>query len=554
MLRQPIFRSVALIAGLLFLAAPRPGLSQDESKKDRAKGPAEPAQVKPADEVPSVDLLDALRSGKVSVKAEGIGDGRITVSVTNRTEKKLRIVLPPGIIAQGATGQFGGMGGMGGGGMGGMMGGMGGGGMMGGMGGGGMMGGMGGGMGGMGGGMGGMGGGMGRGGGTMPPTMGMMMLARMIMYFCGDPDSWDPRSIMMGMMGGMMGGMGGGMMGGMGGGMGGMGGGMGGGGMRSVPATELPSALLNPHQTRHLPTRLVSLSAPDPQAGTQFPAKGSKVRIVGDVADVNQDIQVQKALRRLTADKAPTTLSQLVMWRIAAGLDWATITELSTSWANSDELTLARSFVENLEKLPEGETGRILMQIDADEEGSRADAAALKKAIDGSTLLGLTTLVMKLPEEPPGPAVACRVRLRTDDAFVQILSSDSLCEKWMPFGKFTLTLARKDGKLDLYRFADGLAEGALTRLVRAQLIKGSGNTQKGKLVYQIKIDNASPLILNGIAVVGTANKGEAQTPQILSMFSVSPRKSLTVPASDEMVRTLGLKKGIKVVALDLSGL
>ena len=25
----------------------------------------------------------------------------------------------------------------------------------------------------------------------MPSTMGMMMLSRMIMYFCGDPDSWD---------------------------------------------------------------------------------------------------------------------------------------------------------------------------------------------------------------------------------------------------------------------------------------------------------------------------------------------------------------------------
>ena len=35
--------------------------------------------------------------------------------------------------------------------------------------------------------------------------------------------------------------------------MGGMG-----GGMRSVPPTDLPSALLNPGQTRHLPTRLVS--------------------------------------------------------------------------------------------------------------------------------------------------------------------------------------------------------------------------------------------------------------------------------------------------------
>ena len=69
--------------------------------------------------------------------------------------------------------------------------------------------------------------------------MGMMMLARIIMYFCGDPDSWDMRSLMIGMMGGMgMGGMGGGMMGGgMGGmGMGGMGGMMG-GGMRSVPPT-----------------------------------------------------------------------------------------------------------------------------------------------------------------------------------------------------------------------------------------------------------------------------------------------------------------------------
>ena len=160
----------------------------------------------------------------MSVQAEGRSDGRITVSVTNRTHKPLRVVLPPGIIAQSATGQMGGMmGGMGGGGMGGM----------GGMGGGGMGGGMGGGSGGMGGGM---GGGMRGGGGTMPPMMGLMTLGRLIMYFCGEYDSWDMRSLMISMM--MRGGMMGGGMGGMGGGMGGMGGGMGGmgGGMRSVPA------------------------------------------------------------------------------------------------------------------------------------------------------------------------------------------------------------------------------------------------------------------------------------------------------------------------------
>src|SRR5208282_922411 len=117
--------------------------------------------------IPTYNLLEAMSQGLVGVEASGRGEGRMTVSVTNNTKKQLRVVLPPGIIAQGATGQFGGMGGMGGGMGGGGMGGggMGGGGMGGGMGGGGM-GGRGGGM------MGGMGG-MGRSSGTMPSTMGM---------------------------------------------------------------------------------------------------------------------------------------------------------------------------------------------------------------------------------------------------------------------------------------------------------------------------------------------------------------------------------------------
>ncbi|MFO0892858.1 MAG: hypothetical protein U0790_27425, partial [Isosphaeraceae bacterium] len=116
-----------------------------------------------AGDTPEYRLLDAMNRGLVAVEAEGKGDGRMTVSVTNQTRRQLRVVLPPGLIAQGASGQMGGMGGMGGGMMGGM-GGMGGG-MMGGM--GGMGGGMMGGMGGMGGGMGGgMMGGRGMGGGT----------------------------------------------------------------------------------------------------------------------------------------------------------------------------------------------------------------------------------------------------------------------------------------------------------------------------------------------------------------------------------------------------
>ena len=129
--------------------------------------------------------------------------------------------------------------------------------------------------------------------------------------------------------------------------------------MRSVPPTILPSADLNPDQTRHLPTRLVSITAPDPEHGLRLPEKGEPMRIVGDISQVNDDARVQKALRRLAADKAPTSLSQLVMWNLAAGLDWSTIAQLSQSWSNRHELALAKDFVNRLDTLPVGESGRL---------------------------------------------------------------------------------------------------------------------------------------------------------------------------------------------------
>ena len=90
-------------------------------------------------------------------------------------------------------------------------------------------------------------------------------------------------------------------------------------------------------------------------------------------------------------------------------------------------------------------------------------------------------------------------------------------------------------------------------MVRAQVIKGATTREKGKLIYQIRIDNASPLILNGLALLGPASK-TAEIPKVLSGISIPPRKSMTVPASEEVVRSLGLKQGIRVMAIDLSGL
>jgi hypothetical protein len=347
-------------------------------------------------------------------------------------------------------------------------------------------------------------------------------------------------------MGGGMGGMGGGGMGGMG------------GGMRSVPPTLLPSALINPNQTRHLPTRLVSISAPDPEQGLRLPEQGEPLRIVGDISQVNDNALVQKALRRLAADKAPTSLSQLVMWHLAVGLDWNTIAQLSQGWssrsAQEHELALAKDFVNRLETLPVGESGRVFVEVTGTDPATKASASELSGALQGKTILGLVAQVSnEISARPEGPAIACRVKLKAGEALVQVLSSDPAAKNWVPCGKFNLPLSHGQDKFDALRFADGLAEGVLNRLVRAQVIKGATTREKGKLIYQIKIDNASPLILNGLALVGSNSPLDEQS-KVLTGISISPRRSLTVPATEEAVKELGLKKGIKITALDLSGL
>ena len=91
----------------------------------------------------------------------------------------------------------------------------------------------------------------------------------------------------------------------------------------------------------------------DALKGSKLTLEGEKHTVkVGDIAQISDNPKVQKALRRLAADKAPTTLSQLVMWNLSAGLDWNSISQLSQQWANRHELTLAQDFVERLDTLP----------------------------------------------------------------------------------------------------------------------------------------------------------------------------------------------------------
>jgi hypothetical protein len=85
------------------------GLAQadEPSKTDGSKESTKPDPKQSAP--PALGLLDAMRSGAISVDAQGQGDGNMNLIVTNQTKRKLRVVLPPGLVASGATGQFGGM-------------------------------------------------------------------------------------------------------------------------------------------------------------------------------------------------------------------------------------------------------------------------------------------------------------------------------------------------------------------------------------------------------------------------------------------------------------
>ena len=143
---------------------------------------------------------------------------------------------------------------------------------------------------------------------------------------------------------------------------------------------------------------------------------------------------------------------------------------------------------------------------------------------------------------PEGAAIGCRVKLKGEEALVQVLSSDASASNWVRLGKFNLPLVHGQQKFDATRFADGLAESVLNRLVRAQVIKGATTHEKGKLIYQIRIENASPMILNGIALVGTGSP-EDETPKVLTGICVSPRRNLTIPADAQSGQGAGTQEG-----------
>jgi hypothetical protein len=283
-----------------------------------------------------------------------------------------------------------------------------------------------------------------------------------------------------------------------------------------------------------------------------MPARGEQLRI-GDVSQITSNERIQKALRRLAADKAPQTVSQLVLWKLSSDADWDAISGASRGWANAYEVTMAERFVEQMDSLPDDESASLFFEFSDSRAPELAGADALKAFFKDKRILGLKA-TMGIPVTPRDPAVACTVQLGESEAWVQTIATNATATAWVPIGKFSLPIVKEEGKFQVDRFADDLAEGVLNRLVRAQLTKGPKSS--GKNAYRLRIDNASPLILNGLGILGSTAKAD-EPAKILPPLSLAPRRSVTMPASEAVVRHLELKKGsggVRVVAADLSGL
>jgi hypothetical protein len=334
-------------------------------------------------------------------------------------------------------------------------------------------------------------------------------------------------------------------------------GGMMGGGFRSIPPTGLPEATIKPNQTRHLPTRLVSLVGPRADGQVALPAKGETLTL-GSIDQLTGDNWVRTVTRRIAEDKAPPSVAQLALWHVANGFSWDTIARISQNWANAHEIALARQYVQQLRETAQSqakvpaELGTVYWELTSRQSEKNSLAAELRALLKKNTVLGLATQE-GIATAPSGPAVACRIRLDDKAGIVQVSVSDESGSAWRPVGKYSLDLSpNADGSPITASVAgDALAEGLLSRLAAVRLKKGK--PVDGHATYKIEINNASPLILNGLAVSGVGAPKDAQ-PSVLVGVSIPPHKNMVVPATAELVNRLQLAKGIKLLAADLSGL
>ncbi len=226
------------------------------------------------------------------------------------------------------------------------------------------------------------------------------------------------------------------------------------------------------------------------------------------------------------------------MWSLVGKLDWTTIALKSKGFANPYELALAQDFVARVSNLPRPTTpAPCFMRSRAQAGTTDALAVQLAATLKDQTVLGLKAQ-SGVPASPDGPSVACKVvvqdvRTAPPRAIVYVATSDPASSSWAPSGKFDLPVSLKDGKPEAAKFAENLAEGLLEPPGPGPGLQG-GVMVKGKSVYNgIRLDNASPLVLNGLAILGVGEGKAEKAPKVISgISSLAPFKAPPDSAGD----------------------
>jgi hypothetical protein len=155
-----------------------------------------------------------------------------------------------------------------------------------------------------------------------------------------------------------------------------------------------------------------------------------------------------------------------------------------------------------------------------------------------------------VPDQPRGPALACRIEITDGPTSVRVSSSDEAGQSWVDVAKFSLPSPEAgETPPTPAGLIDRVAEGVLERLIRVRLTREG----QGRDAYRIRVENGSPLVLNGLTLGDREPKPDSQ-PATLVGLSLSPRKAMTIPATPQLARRVGSRKRIHILAADLSGL
>jgi hypothetical protein len=303
----------------------------------------------------------------------------------------------------------------------------------------------------------------------------------------------------------------------------------------------------------------VNLSGPTVEGKLAMPHEGEPLELLDIDAQAGASPRLRAVIERLATAKAPQTVSQLVLWNVATGLDWSRLESIARPWANPHEFALARHLVSQLGAAPAAPANKATpaasntFDIDLGTTDRKAEpfAAQLRALLEGSSMLGLKVRVRRVAP-PTGPALAAEIQLQGAEASVRVLATESSGSSWRDVAKFSLALADSKGaERPAAEVADALALGMLERLVRVELTPAPKH--KGKAAYTIRIENGSPLVLSGLALAGPGADRETK-PSLLLGIALPPKKSLTVPARAEVVKRLRLTEGARILAVDLGEL